>query len=744
MLFCHDACYQMSDNNGLPSHYLAIALAASQYLIAPGQTFVVTQDWAWMWQQNVGIWDDVGDGNDWVALYHHPTATLVDSVGQPEYDTFVGDGWDVAGVSDATKDHRIMRKPIVDSGNCGQWELSAGTTADDSQWLVMDHDAPYYTHTMSVHEVTWPPPPPPPLPPPRTPPLPPSPSSPPPPVPPPPSVPSPELPPSAPPATPLPPASPSPTSPPPPLPPLPPSPVSPPPPWPPQPPPPRHPPFPPPAAPPPSRPPTPPPHEPPAPPPPEPPPPSPPPPQPPPPTAPPPTAPPPPPPPILPPPSPPPPAPPPPTPPPSPLPSSPPPLPPFPGLPQSAVASRTVLLELEGEIGDATDAALRRDVVTAISLLTEMAAYRIVPRRFSWRAAEDEDRRRRLAAGVLTCEILLLEWSSSVDGGGLEEPIVLTGLSRLNLLVSIGTSIARHPAIGLTTVDSSPTPPLPPSMPPTPPTPPAPPAPPPPHRPPPVWVPTPPPAPLASSPVEPPGSPQPGWPPQAPVGAPQLPPPPPHPPPSSPPSPHPPAKSPPPHAPPPPPGDRSPSTPAGAPASPPMASSPRPPTPAPLTPELDATASALEAAAPESDDEHHHASFMLGAVAVGLPLCVLTLLIGTATLWRIRKIERRSYAREAMAGAACVTSATQAIVAELAPEAVELSELSSLHSLPAPATPPQLLQPPAAGDANSRWSCSSSSELLRPPFPRERAQVEPMAAVIGRPVEFHLEDPVKV
>lgn len=127
---------------------------------------------------------------------------------------------------------------------------------------------------------------------------------------------------------------------------------------------------------------------------------------------------------------------------------------------------------------------------------------------------------------------------------------------------------------------------------------------------------------------------------------------------------------------------------------------------------------------------------MLGALAVGLPLCALTLLIGTATWWRLRRVEK-SYAREAMAGAACVTASatTQAVVAELAPEAVELSDLSSLQSLP---PPQQLLQPPAAGDLSSRWSCGSSSELLQLPFPRaERAQVEPVAAV--RSVECFVE-----
>ena len=38
-----------------------------------------------------------------------------------------GSGWDVAGVSNATKDHTIVRKESVTTGNT-DWGMSAGTS----------------------------------------------------------------------------------------------------------------------------------------------------------------------------------------------------------------------------------------------------------------------------------------------------------------------------------------------------------------------------------------------------------------------------------------------------------------------------------------------------------------------------------------------------------------------------------------------------------------------------------------
>ena len=51
-----------------------------------------------------------------------------------------GDGWDVAGVSNGTKEHTLLRKSSVSSGNSGDWSSSAGTDTDNSEWIVLEQN----------------------------------------------------------------------------------------------------------------------------------------------------------------------------------------------------------------------------------------------------------------------------------------------------------------------------------------------------------------------------------------------------------------------------------------------------------------------------------------------------------------------------------------------------------------------------------------------------------------------------
>ena len=87
--------------------------------------------------------------------------TILDYIGTFPDDP--GSGWDVAGVDDATKDHTLVRKSSVTSGNTS-WATAAGTTTDDSEWQVYDQDTWTYvgSHTMdgpylSEGFETWPP-----------------------------------------------------------------------------------------------------------------------------------------------------------------------------------------------------------------------------------------------------------------------------------------------------------------------------------------------------------------------------------------------------------------------------------------------------------------------------------------------------------------------------------------------------------------------------------------------------------
>ena len=63
---------------------------------------------------------------------------ILDCIGDWEADP--GDGWDVAGVSAATKDHTIVRKSSVIEGAGYDWASSAGTNSDDSEWVVLDQN----------------------------------------------------------------------------------------------------------------------------------------------------------------------------------------------------------------------------------------------------------------------------------------------------------------------------------------------------------------------------------------------------------------------------------------------------------------------------------------------------------------------------------------------------------------------------------------------------------------------------
>ncbi len=72
------------------------------------------------------------NGDDGIALLKG--GTMIDMIGVDGFDP--GSGWAVAGVADATKDHTLIRKTHVMTGN--HWNYSAGTDADNSEWLVME------------------------------------------------------------------------------------------------------------------------------------------------------------------------------------------------------------------------------------------------------------------------------------------------------------------------------------------------------------------------------------------------------------------------------------------------------------------------------------------------------------------------------------------------------------------------------------------------------------------------------
>jgi len=87
------------------------------------------------------------NGDDAMGLFKN--GTLIDVIGVPTVDP--GTAWDVAGVTNATQDHTLVRKSSVIAGDTN-WVASAGTTADDAQWIVYPNNTFDYigSHTVDI------------------------------------------------------------------------------------------------------------------------------------------------------------------------------------------------------------------------------------------------------------------------------------------------------------------------------------------------------------------------------------------------------------------------------------------------------------------------------------------------------------------------------------------------------------------------------------------------------------------
>ena len=82
------------------------------------------------------------NGNDAIAIFgidgSGNFSVIMDVIGVQSSDPGPA-GWNVAGVTGATKDHTLVRKSSISKGNTN-WENSAGTSASDSEWEVKDVD----------------------------------------------------------------------------------------------------------------------------------------------------------------------------------------------------------------------------------------------------------------------------------------------------------------------------------------------------------------------------------------------------------------------------------------------------------------------------------------------------------------------------------------------------------------------------------------------------------------------------
>ena len=95
---------------------------------------------AWNGNDAAGLAKDDGFG----------TFFLIDAVGTDGADP--GTGWDVAGTTDATLDHTLVRKNNVCDPNTN-WSVSAGTNLADSEWIVLPNDN---WSNLSIHSTICP------------------------------------------------------------------------------------------------------------------------------------------------------------------------------------------------------------------------------------------------------------------------------------------------------------------------------------------------------------------------------------------------------------------------------------------------------------------------------------------------------------------------------------------------------------------------------------------------------------
>ncbi|MCD4833727.1 MAG: Ig-like domain-containing protein [Bacteroidales bacterium] len=113
--------------------------------IAAKDVYVIVDDGADAALQDVADWSAeyaaTVTGNDARGLFKiaGSDTTLIDIIGNPNNPD--GNDFDVAGITGATANHTLIRKPGIIEGNI-DWTTSSGTNADDSEWEV--HDANYF------------------------------------------------------------------------------------------------------------------------------------------------------------------------------------------------------------------------------------------------------------------------------------------------------------------------------------------------------------------------------------------------------------------------------------------------------------------------------------------------------------------------------------------------------------------------------------------------------------------------
>ena len=109
--------------------------------LAPGEVYVIAHPSSdpIILEESDQTYSYLSNGDDGFALVFgtEDSYTILDFIG--DFNGDPGTAWAVAGVPNATKDHTLVRKFSVTAGNL-DWTVSAGTSAEDSEWLVFDQN----------------------------------------------------------------------------------------------------------------------------------------------------------------------------------------------------------------------------------------------------------------------------------------------------------------------------------------------------------------------------------------------------------------------------------------------------------------------------------------------------------------------------------------------------------------------------------------------------------------------------
>lgn len=109
--------------------------------IASGDVYIISHSGASSEILNKSdfTYDNLSDGNDGIKLVKGSESDyqVVDVLGDWQGDP--GEGWNVGGVENGTKNHTLVRKPRHCFGE-DDWTTSAGTNSENSEWFVYETD----------------------------------------------------------------------------------------------------------------------------------------------------------------------------------------------------------------------------------------------------------------------------------------------------------------------------------------------------------------------------------------------------------------------------------------------------------------------------------------------------------------------------------------------------------------------------------------------------------------------------